>query len=301
MTCPTCGKTRPPGQFKSKTKCIDCFKSTKTRAAKPAARLRVLKHNANKRSYEISVPDDELVALFQQDCLYCGRPSTSNEPNGVDRVDSARGYVTSNCVACCGPCNKMKYALDGRTFVERASHVSAHNGGPGAKYADSWSEPTRAPTVAKYSRDARKRGMAFSLRHDEFKHLTTSACTFCGRLPTAGKHNGIDRVDNAKGYDIDNCVTACGDCNIAKHTQTSTEFVERCKAIAARASMLWDQLPADMPRNVAILKKRHQPSRSNRCAECNTSSSPRWSLHPVSKATWVCRNCHRRLKRHGDE
>lgn len=40
------------------------------------------------------------------------------------------------------------------------------------------------------------------------------------------KYNGIDRVDNSKGYTITNCVTCCKTCNSAKSNMTTSNFLE---------------------------------------------------------------------------
>jgi hypothetical protein len=37
-------------------------------------------------------------------------------------------------------------------------------------------------------------------------------------------YNGIDRVNNNFGYLIDNCVTCCTNCNVAKMARTQEEF-----------------------------------------------------------------------------
>lgn len=59
-------------------------------------------------------------------------------------------------------------------------------------------------------------------------------CHYCGEaIPTAG----LDRVDNTKGYVLDNLVSCCTFCNAAKNTQTMDEFIVRCKKIVARAAV----------------------------------------------------------------
>ncbi len=37
-------------------------------------------------------------------------------------------------------------------------------------------------------------------------------------------HNGVDRLDNAKGYTLENSVPCCKHCNIAKRSMTVDEF-----------------------------------------------------------------------------
>ena len=45
------------------------------------------------------------------------------------------------------------------------------------------------------------------------------------------KSNGLDRVDNNKGYTIDNVVPCCKRCNYAKNNQTPREFKEWVKKV----------------------------------------------------------------------
>lgn len=73
----------------------------------------------------------------------------------------------------------------------------------------------------------------FTLTYEQFATLLTDNCSYCGAPPAGIRHkgtkielavNGIDRLNNTKGYIINNVVTACKWCNFAKNTMTSTEF-----------------------------------------------------------------------------
>jgi hypothetical protein len=44
-------------------------------------------------------------------------------------------------------------------------------------------------------------------------------------------YNGIDRVDNFKGYEIDNCVPCCYICNYAKRDMSKDQFLAWVKRI----------------------------------------------------------------------
>ena len=89
-----------------------------------------------------------------------------------------------------------------------------------------------------------KRGYFFELTKEEFKILTSSDCYYCGQNPNQlhntnknkfnGNyiHNGVDRVDNSKGYIINNCVACCWKCNKMKGSWTQEEFINHCKKIA---------------------------------------------------------------------
>lgn len=90
---------------------------------------------------------------------------------------------------------------------------------------------------ASYRSGANRRGIAFELSKEEFKGLITQDCFYCGVSPTCVKsgkeiygefiYNGIDRVDNSKGYIIDNCVPCCKFCNIAKRDLSQKEFIRK--------------------------------------------------------------------------
>ncbi len=83
-----------------------------------------------------------------------------------------------------------------------------------------------------YKRSARRRNIEFTLSEKEFKKLIKDNCYFCGQSPInlmrskGGNmlYNGIDRIDNSKGYIIDNCVTCCKVCNLAKGTTDIESF-----------------------------------------------------------------------------
>lgn len=87
-----------------------------------------------------------------------------------------------------------------------------------------------------YKRNAEKNGRLFELTKEHFKTLVTKSCFYCGAEPASfsiGKHlngefvyNGIDRIDNEKGYIINNVITCCKMCNHAKHTSSKEVFME---------------------------------------------------------------------------
>lgn len=92
-----------------------------------------------------------------------------------------------------------------------------------------------------YIVDAKKRGMNFELDLKEFHTLTSSRCYYCNSQPfqTTGRakykskamsdwtvytHNGIDRIDNSRGYTMNNCVPCCKICNRGKMHKSLEEF-----------------------------------------------------------------------------
>lgn len=86
-----------------------------------------------------------------------------------------------------------------------------------------------------YQDNARNRGVSWEVAEDEFRHLATQDCHYCGAPPQTAVnrsryggvwvYNGLDRVDNARGYTLDNVVPCCKRCNHAKKDMSLDEFM----------------------------------------------------------------------------
>lgn len=86
-----------------------------------------------------------------------------------------------------------------------------------------------------YRRGAIRRGFTWELTDEECFALFGLDCFYCGAAPNQicktsswnglFVYNGLDRVDNTKGYTIANTVPCCKTCNIAKGKLTADEFI----------------------------------------------------------------------------
>lgn len=65
---------------------------------------------------------EEFAELSRANCRYCGVAG----PNGIDRIDSAKGYARGNCVSCCKHCNYAKGNLALDVFRVWARRFAAH-------------------------------------------------------------------------------------------------------------------------------------------------------------------------------
>ena len=77
-----------------------------------------------------------------------------------------------------------------------------------------------------YVKSAKKRNLDFTLSKALFESLLIQPCFYCGHsIPN--QINGIDRVDNNKGYIEGNVVPCCEICNTLKGTNHPQEFIDK--------------------------------------------------------------------------
>lgn len=96
--------------------------------------------------------------------------------------------------------------------------------------------------IAQYRIKARQRGLKYNLTEGQFAKLTKQDCYYCGAEPNnisndpghngSYTYNGLDRVDNTKGYTIDNVVPCCKICNMSKNNMTLQEFKDWAERVS---------------------------------------------------------------------
>lgn len=99
-------------------------------------------------------------------------------------------------------------------------------------------ESNRRQLYNTYRNQAKIRSYMFDLSFEEFVNLISQNCFYCNKSPQQqivkssidGEYillyNGIDRINNDFGYQADNVIAACGQCNIAKKNYSFNEFVD---------------------------------------------------------------------------
>jgi len=78
------------------------------------------RRRALKKDFPFSLSKEEFKIITSQNCFYCGIEPKQKAPcsntrfygdyiyNGIDRIDSSKGYTQDNVVPCCGQCNVAK-------------------------------------------------------------------------------------------------------------------------------------------------------------------------------------------------
>jgi hypothetical protein len=85
------------------------------------------KNNSKSKNQKWELSDEQFDKLTRGNCHYCGIiPSTtvtkkrhhgSFTYNGIDRIDSATGYVEGNVLSCCKDCNYAKGKMPYEKFI----------------------------------------------------------------------------------------------------------------------------------------------------------------------------------------
>ncbi len=93
-----------------------------------------------------------------------------------------------------------------------------------------------------YKTGAKARDLEFTINVEDFEKITTLNCHYCNGGPNNVKkseygngefvYNGIDRIDNNKGYILDNCVPCCHTCNFMKRALSLEVFVSQAIKIS---------------------------------------------------------------------
>lgn len=100
-------------------------------------------------------------------------------------------------------------------------------------------EAVRNDFLKNYRHDAKRRSLSWELTADVFGDLIYSPCEYCGLEASMVRRvrgytlmcNGVDRVDNLKGYSKENCVSCCFYCNKAKWTSSKEDFIAHAQRV----------------------------------------------------------------------
>lgn len=141
-------------------------------------------------------------------------------------AESLRSGGTTSC-----GCKKPKKPRSSYVLSEAGKEAIRHkNSLPSGEAA--WNK-----VINMYKKCAKQRGHSFELTDSEVKALTSGNCTYCGTPPAkisrpkndkngVYPYNGIDRIDSYQGYLLNNVVTCCNQCNVAKMDKPMIDFIQ---------------------------------------------------------------------------
>jgi hypothetical protein len=178
-----------------------------------------------RHSFELS--QDMFEEIVKQPCYYCGIIQ-DREFNGIDRKNSTQGYHVTNCVSCCKMCNYMKGSLCERVFLDRIEHILTTNKKiEGRLFTSAFANSIQGGQYHEYMKRATKKGLDFDLSEDKFREILSNPCYLCNKECNSTHFNGIDRIDNNKGYIEDNIKSCCGGCNYMKRDYSLEDIFDK--------------------------------------------------------------------------
>ena len=192
-------------------------------------KIRVYKYNAKQRNIAFYLTDEQCIKFFKAPCELCNQSPPDKLSCGIDRIDNKKEYILENCRSCCTVCNLMKGSQDDVYFLKKIEHILNNLGivetkdglCPGA-FGDHC-----ASDYNRYKKNACDKNLQFKLTCEEFVVITSHKCYLCDKESNEYNINGVDRVNNTKGYIHKNVLTCCAECNYMKHINDIFKFIKK--------------------------------------------------------------------------
>ena len=91
----------------------------------------LIRHFIDKKFNSKPINIGYFASFLFKECTYCGDKMFSSKvfngkiikSNGIDRIDSKRGYTYDNCQPCCKICNSMKITLSEEVFLSQIEKI----------------------------------------------------------------------------------------------------------------------------------------------------------------------------------
>jgi hypothetical protein len=74
---------------------------------------------ADQKGFIFDISEELFDTITNCPCYTCGKLSTKEHQNGLDRIDSSIGYIENNVYSCCGNCNYMKNNYSYKIFIDK--------------------------------------------------------------------------------------------------------------------------------------------------------------------------------------
>lgn len=217
------------GELSSMTKtCINCRKDNKKQDLKRDKQhrnstvrynihpqYRTYVKNARKRNLEFNISFENYESIVTKPCYYC-KIIQQRGFNGMDRKESSIGYALDNCISCCQMCNYIKGSLSVSVFIKRIEHILVYQKIIAGKLYPECFPNHKKCSYIQYCKRAEKNGIDITMSFSDYNVITENPCYICGKINDNCNENGIDRVDNSKGYILENVRACCAECNYMK-------------------------------------------------------------------------------------
>jgi hypothetical protein len=190
--------------------------------------LEYYKNRAKNNSIKWDLTDEFATKLILSNCYYCEELDECGL-NGIDKLYNNNGYTEENTVSCCETCNFMKGVVSEEIYLDKIRHILGHMHLSNEFYDFSHLfENHCSGNYNSYKKRAlEKLKVDFDLTEDEFEKLKRLNCFMCDKESNMNNLNGVDRVDNKKGYTLNNCLPCCYDCNKIKNDNDICDVIRK--------------------------------------------------------------------------
>jgi hypothetical protein len=113
--CTLCQKSRSRKAFTTYeygrrwSRCRLCMRTLNVRRNQTmVAKWHNTRQSAARRKIRFTLTKTQFVKLLARPCVYGSWIHGMNTHVGIDRKDNSKGYISSNCVPCCGRHNSIK-------------------------------------------------------------------------------------------------------------------------------------------------------------------------------------------------
>jgi hypothetical protein len=140
--------------------------------------------------------------------------------------------LEKKCRSCISVWHKEQYKKHKKYYLDKAKEQHTENRKRGKE---------RHYTINgrfNYAKSrATKNGKGWLLSFNDYEKLLSQVCHYCSNelAPNKASGVGLDRIDNARGYEIDNVLPCCGICNSIRNDYLSVKETE----IAVNAVLIY--------------------------------------------------------------
>lgn len=167
---------------------------------------------------------DFTISSFDSDRRYytltckCGNTTTGDSTHVTRKISNLLSDGYTACMSC-----YYKYKTDIKSLQESNAELYVHR-----------------DVYREYIKKSKERNIEFNLSLEECAPLFKSNCFYCDEKPLNKRtrdtgiisyYQGIDRIDNAKGYILDNVVPCCKYCNSFKMDRSQEDFYKKVENI----------------------------------------------------------------------
>jgi len=75
------------------------------------------------KKFDFLLTPSDYENIVNGNCYICGKENDDFHTNGIDRIDSKKGYILENVKPCCGECNFMKLDYEYKDFISKLQEI----------------------------------------------------------------------------------------------------------------------------------------------------------------------------------